>query len=346
MEMRKLTNEEIAWFCKSLALLLGAGINLGDGLFLLAEDGGACKELLETMGQKADAGAVLSQSMEESGCFPVYVTGMVKVGERTGRLEEALLALAGYYEEQERMSVQIKNALTYPSMLMLLMIVVIGVLLVRVLPVFDEVYASLGGRLTGVAGGLLQLGKVLDAAMPLLCVILAAAAVFLFLFAGNEAFRNKVIFWWRIQYGDKGVSKKMNDAHFAQALSMGLQSGLPVEEAVELAGDILREIPEAAKRCEACVDGLANGEGLAEVLKKNDVLPVSFCRMLDLGFKSGRGDSVMVEIAERLSYEASQALEQKISQVEPVMVMTASVLVGMILMSVMLPLMNIMTAIG
>ena len=343
----KLTNGEISEFCRRLALLIHAGIRLGDGLFLMAEEeSGDKKAVLETMGRNADLGMVLSQSMKETGKFPVYVTGMVNVGETSGRLEEALLALAGYYEEQERMNRQIKSVLTYPSILMVMMVAVIGVLLVKVLPVFDDVYASLGGQLTGVAGGLLKFGQMIGAAMPLICLVLAAAAAACLMFSRNLTFRKTVLDHWQAKYGDQGVSRMINDAHFAQALAMGLKSGLPIEEAVQLAGEVMRDVPGAAARCSVCVEGLMHGESLSDVLKRSEILPPSSCRLLELGIRGGNGDAVMDEIAAKLSEEAGYALQQKVARIEPAMVMTASVLVGFILLSVMLPLMHIMTAIG
>ena len=347
MNDRKLSNREISEFCRSLSLLLRAGIHPGDGLFLMAEEeNGKMKAKLEEMGRNLDQGMALSLVIEEQKIFPAYVTGMIKVGECSGRLEEALFALAGYYEERERMNRQIRQALTYPSILMAMLLVVIGVLLVKVLPVFEEVYASLGGHLTGVAGGLLACGRILEAAMPVLCLVLAVLAAGIFLFAVNDAVHEKVTGWWQRHYGDKGISRMLNDAHFAQALAMGLKSGLPMEEAVEQAGEILKDVPEAAARCRSCADGLMSGESLSNVLKESRILPPSACRMLELGIRSGSGDTVMEEIAAQLSYDAGHALEQKAAQVEPAMVLTASLLVGCILMSVMLPLMHIMTTIG
>ena len=102
---------------------------------------------------------------------------MIEVGEETGRTEEALSALSQYYEQRARLDRQVRSALLYPAVMLVLMLLVIGVLLVRVLPIFDDVYASLGGRLTGVAGGLLAIGRWLDSAMPVLWVLLALVVV-------------------------------------------------------------------------------------------------------------------------------------------------------------------------
>lgn len=319
---------------------------MGEGIFLLAEEEeqGNYRERLEEIGKAIDSGLLLTEAMGSE--FPSYVIGMVQVGENTGRLEEALLALSDYYEARERMDRQLRNALTYPAIMLLLMLIVIGVLLVRVLPVFDAVYASLGGRLTGIGGGLLSLGQMMKAVLPLLCILLAAGVIFVLAFAGSEALRQKVVLKWNRKYGDRGVAKIQNDARFAQALSMGLKSGLPMEAAVSLAGTLLQDVPAAAKRYAMCSEALAGGEELTKALKETGALPASACRMLEFGVRGGNGDTVMEEIAGRLSEEAVQALEDKTAQVEPAMVLGASLLVGIILISVMLPLMNIMSAIG
>ena len=347
MKKPTLTNPELAQLCRELAVLLHAGVLLGDGLSLLAQEvGGGLGELLAAMGREVDGGVPLSRAMEESGCFPAYVTGMVAVGERSGRTEEALAALGRYYEQQDRMNRHLRAALTYPCLLLVLLLVVVVVLLSRVLPVFDEVYASLGGQLTGLAGGLLLVGRWLDAAMPVLCALLAAVVALVLAFALSDGFRDRLLALWRKRFGDRGVSRALAEAHFAQALSMGLHSGLPLEEAVALCAGLLADVPAAAARCRLCAERLAAGGELAETLGESGMLPASACRLLTLGMRSGSGDSVMDEIARRLSDEAEEALERRVAQVEPALVLTASLLVGAILLSVMLPLMHIMSAIG
>ena len=200
-----------------------------------------------------------------------------------------------------------------------------------------------GGSL---AGGLLAIGQWLDKAMPLLLAVLGALLVFFGLFAGSSGFRGKVMALWRGKRGDKGLSRKMNNARVAQALSMGMASGLPMEEAVSLAGNLMADIPPAQKRCEDCRGRLDNGETLSAAMKESGLLPAAQCRLLELGQRSGAGDTVMEKLAQDLSEESQAALEDQVSRVEPALVLVCSILVGMILLSVMLPLMNIMAAIG
>ena len=346
--MVRLSNLQTAGLCRELALLLHAGVSVGDGLSLLAqeESAAALRPVLENMAHYTDEGGSLAGAMREAACFPGYVCGLVEVGERSGRTEEALQALAGYYDGREQMDRRIRAALLYPSVLMLVMLVVIVVLLSRVLPVFNDVYASLGGELTGLAGGLLTLGMGLDAAMPVLCVILAVVVITLGVFSVSGGFRQKVLGFWQKRWGDRGIARRLSDARFAQALSMGMRSGLPMEESLDLAQGLLEEVPAASARCRACRSLLEEGCDLAQALRQTQVLPASACRMLALGVRSGSADSVMEEISRRLAREADQALEDRAAQIEPAMVLVCSLMVGAILLSVMLPLMNIMSAIG
>lgn len=348
MDKSKLNNLEIADLCREISILMHAGIGLCDGLALMAEEekNTTVKKLLQEMELQARQGSPLHEILAQQGSFPSYLVGLVGVGERVGRLEEALGALACYYQQREQMNRQVRSALTYPAVLLVLMMAVILILLTKVLPVFDEVYASLGGQLTGAAGVLLMLGKVLDDSLPLLCGVLAAIALGVAVFAVHDGVRGNVIALWQRRWGDRGVTRKMNNARFAQAMAMGMSSGMLPEEAVELSGTLLMDAPSARKRCQTCRELLEQGEGLAKALGKTGMLPASSCRMLALGMGSGSGEQVMEEIAGRLWDEAKQALEDTVSKVEPAMVLSTSVLVGVILLSVMLPLMNIMTAIG
>lgn len=329
-----------------LSLFLHAGMDAASGLSLLAEEDGELKSVAADMARRMDEGSTLTTAFQSTERFPEYVCGLVRVGEETGHLEECLQALAGYYEHRMRLDRQLRSALLYPAVLMLVMLAMLVVLLTRVLPVFDDVYASLGGRLTGVAGGLLTLGRALDAVMPLLCVLLAVAVALLAAFAGSRGFRTRVLAIWRKRFGDSGVSRKLNAARFAQALSMCVRSGLQMEDALPLAGVLLEDIPSARQRCEDCVSRLERGVSSAHAMSEAGLLPPSECRLLEIGMRSGCQDSVMPQIAERLAEEGDEALEHRMSQIEPAMVVTASVLVGVILLSVMLPLMHIMAAIG
>ena len=334
--------------CLGLALFLRAGVDAGSGLSLLAEEQpeGEKKALLREMAGQMDEGKTLSAVFSDSGLFPEHMCGLIAVGERTGRLEEALRALARYCEHCAQLEKHLRSALMYPAVLLMSMAAVIVVLLTKVLPVFEGVYASLGGHLTGIAGGLLALGQVLEGAMPLLCALLALAGAGLGAFSASERIRAWVMRLWRRYRGDRGVSRKLNTARFAQALAMGMDSGLTVEEALDLAGVLLEDIPEAKKRCLTCRELMERGTPPSRAMAEAGLMPAAECRLLEVGLRSGCYEEAVDQIARRLAQSGEEALEKRVNQVEPVLVAVTSLLVGAILLSVMLPLMNMMTVIG
>ncbi len=342
---KTVTNTELSGLTMELYLLLHAGVGVGDALALLEQED-AYKDLLAGMSQQADGGAPLSACLRESGRFPAYLCGLIEVGESTGRTEEALSALSQYYEQRARLDRQVRSALLYPAVMLVLMLLVIGVLLVKVLPIFNDVYISLGSRLTGVAGGLLALGRWLDSAMPVLWVLLAAVVALCAAFAAVDGFRDRLLGLWRRRQGDRGVSRRINNARLTQALSMGMASGLPLEKALELSASLLSDNPAAQARCRSCCEQLDQGVSLAQAMHASALLPASACRLLELGQRSGSADMAMEKIARDLADDSDAAIEELVSRVEPALVLVCSVLVGLILLSVMLPLMHIMSAIG
>ena len=342
-----LTELETAQFCRGLALQLQAGICLADGMYLLARDeAGRKQSCFSRMAADLDQGKQISEVLQESGCLPEYVCAMVRIGQQTGKLEQTLRSLGDFYEQRSRQKRQIRQALAYPAMVFILMLVVMGVLLVKVLPVFDGVYSSLGSRLTGIAAGLLRLGQLLKGALPVLLAALAAGMLLAAIYWKVQPFRSAVNRWFQVRFGDRGIGRKFNNARFAQALAMGLSSGLTLEASLELAENLLKSVPAAAERCRKCASQLAAGADLAEAMTQARFLTPAESRLLAVGQRAGSADRVMEEIARRLAQQAEDAVEDAVSRIEPAMVLVTSLLVGLILLSVMLPLVNIMSAIG
>ncbi len=348
MKRYLLSHDEISTLCLELSMLIHAGADCASGFALLAletEDGHLCA-LLNDMARKMDEGVPLARVVEESEAFPRDVSAMLRIGESTGRTEEALNALARYHDTRSQADSRLRSALLYPSVLLLVMLAVIVVLLTQVLPIFNDVYASLGGQLTGLAGGLLELGRWLNTILPVLCVLLAFLVIALILFSCSERVRAWLIGKWQKHRGDKGLTRKMTAARFAQALSMALSSGLTTDDALDTAGELLNGQLAAQQRVHVCRERMGQGESFAHALRDSGMFPAAECRLLELGFAGGDGESAMEEIARRLDREAEEALERTLGRVEPTMVVIASLLVGVILLSVMLPLTRIMTVLG
>ena len=348
MKQVRLTTEDIGDLCLSLAHLYHAGISTGDALALMADDESVSvrKEMLASMSRSADDGETLSQVFRSAVCFPDYLCSLLDVGEQVGKTEDTLYALAGYYQGRARMERRIKSSLLYPSVLLVVLLAVVVILLVWVLPVFNDVYSQLGSSLTGLAGGLMILGTVLRKAMPVICVLLGLVVVFAVIMAVSPSARTSLISKWRKSRGDKGIHRQINTARFAQALSMGLSSGMTANEAADMASGLADGSEAFKARCKNCLERMDKGESLPSALRESGILSKGECRLLEAGIRSGSSETVMQQIAERLLEDSEHALEEKTARVEPTLVVVMSILVGAILLSVMLPLMHIMTTIG
>lgn len=342
-----LPDPELVRILRGFALLLHSGIGGADSAFLLArEEREPLQGLLNNLGKEMDHGSNLSEALKHSGAFPEHVRVMAAIGEETGRLEEALKGLAEYYEERSRTLRQIRSAVAYPAMVLGLMLLVVAVLLVKVLPVFDRIYGSLGTRLTGPAAAMLCAGQLLEKAMPVLLGLLLLLAVMGICLRFCPAVRESWITFWKNRFGDRGIARKFNNARFARALAMGFAGGLPLEESMTLAEELLADIPGVARRCADCARALAEGASLPGAMEASGLLPPGQCRLLQIGHRSGNAEQVMEQIAETMMEDAQNALEAVIERIEPAMVLISSLLVGLILLSVMLPLADILSILG
>lgn len=344
MNQIRLTTEDVAALCRAMASLLQAGISPGDGLTLLAQEEAqpAWRELLSAMAVSCDEGRPLPQVFREAGCFPGYVCALLTVGDRVGQSAGVLDALADYYDNRARMNRQLKAALTYPAMLLAVLVGVVVALLVWVLPVFDDVYAQLGSGLAGFAGGLLAFGRVLRGILPWICLALAA----LLLAAAIPPVRKRGMLILSARFGDRGALAKVNSARFVQALSLGLSSGMTDQEGAELACELAFGEAGFDHRSRRCLELLDEGMDLPQALQQTGMITAGDCRLLSLARRSGQGEQALAILARKLREQGEEALEQTVGKIEPAIVAVACGLIGMVLLTVMLPLVQIMNAIG
>ena len=138
----KLTNLEIASFCSEMAMILKSGISSLEGVDLLREDAQtkAEKELLDEIYQSVMDTGRLDQALEETKVFPEYLIRMTQIGEETGTLDEVMESLAEHYNREEAIRRSVRSAISYPLLMIGMMLVIIIILMTKVMPVFDQVF--------------------------------------------------------------------------------------------------------------------------------------------------------------------------------------------------------------
>ena len=346
MKAKLWSKEEIPSFCLELSLLLKAGLPAEICFSILAEeenDSGK-KEVLDGLYERARYGDSVYDTMSEAGVFPEYMLKMVLMGEETGYLESVFRALSVYYEERRRTEQALKETVVFPIVLLLMMLVVVVVLMTDVLPVFQDVFAQLGGTLSPVAmffldfGAALQRGKLIFIILGIL--ILAGICAVLF----HEKTKVKCNDFLSEKFAETKTGRLYDAAHFASALYMGVSGGLDSDRALEMAESFCKK--GMHDKISACREAALMGTPLSEAIEEQKLLKPMYCRMLSVGVKTGALDSTLEEISRRSEEEASAALQKTAARVEPAVVIILCVVVGVLLLSVMFPLVGIMNSLG
>lgn len=346
--MKDLTSQYLSEFCGELALLVRSGISVVDALALMRddEDDRASRALLAKLTGFLEAEPILSDALEKTELFPEYFLGSIRLGERTGRLDETLAALSTYYERRAWFEENLRKAVAYPLLLIVLMAAVVVVLITKVLPIFSEVFDQVGAEMSATATALMRFGGWLSSASTVLLTILAALIILGLLVYYIPALRRSVTGAYLRRHNGRGLVRRVSQSQFALAMSMAVSSGLGPEEAVSLAGNVCAKAYGMQPRAEACQKYLESGESLENSLLRAEIFSRRDSRLLGLGAKTGNADEVMSQIAERGENEAIGEMDDRLRRVEPTLVIIISIIVGLILFSVMLPLMGIMSSLG
>ena len=188
---KNLSSAELASFCSQISSVLKAGISAGEGIAIMLEDTSSSqeREILSAIQETLNSTGVFSLGLEDAGVFPQYMQNMVRLGEQAGRLDEVMEALAVHYERESDLAAALKSAVTYPCIMIGMMVLVVLVLITRVLPVFEQVYAQLGQSMQGISRGLLDMGQALNRYSLVLLAVLVLLALLCLYFAKTSSGR-------------------------------------------------------------------------------------------------------------------------------------------------------------
>ena len=344
---RLLSNAEIASFCSQTAMILNAGITPYEGMSILMQDtkDEKGKALVNTIIESLGQGETFYKALGETDVFPDYVLHMVELGEQSGNLDNVMQSLAAYYEHEDMIADSIKSAVRYPLIMIGMMLLVIYVLLTKVLPIFNQVFEQLGSEMSGVSASLLSLGNTLNRYGIVILAIIVV--VFIVYFLGfktrkGKAFTTNFLNEFALT---KGFYEKVAAGRFASGLAMTIASGLDTYSSLDLVSVIV-EHKKTKEKIAVCKKCIKEGFNLSEALEKADIFSSLYSRMVAVGFRTGSIDQVMGKIAEDYEKDTEKKLSEIIATLEPTLVIILSVIVGLILLSVILPLMGIMTSIG
>ena len=348
MKKRTLENSYISMFCRELYMLIESGAAPAESIMLLSEyeSSGAGKELMAGILVSLDDGAALSEALRRTGCFPAYLVNMIALGEKTGRMTSTLKALADFYDRQDRIEVAVKNAVFYPMIVLIMMVAIMLILIVQVLPMFNETFNRMGVQLNALAAGFMRFGSALNEISVILVIILAVLIGCATILWVAPSVRGMLLRHIRIKWGHRGIMGDLATVRFMSALALTTASGLDTEDAVIMATTVSGGAKHTDAKHNECLKLLNDGNTLFDAIFKTGLISSRDNKMLMLGARGGMADEVMEQIVERKERRLQDRIDRSISRLEPTLVIVSTALIGIVLLSVMLPLMSIMTSIG
>lgn len=339
--------QETALFCKQVALILKSGIPLRDGLEILYDTYKNSKnaDKFDMFVEGIEKNNTFYDSIKSMDLFSAYMVNMVRIGEKTGKLDEVMESLGEYYSIQAKIQKDIRNAILYPSILIAMMAVVIIVLVIKVLPIFDQIYKNLGTELFSASPSIINFGMITGKIiLVVISLVLLAIITILLLLESKykdafiEKISRKFLFIQRIQ-------QKIAAWRFASVISMMVTSGYPMEEVFDLAPTVIfdRIFREKIEQCRKLT---AEDNNFAEAVSEVKIFDGIQSKMISVGSAAGQMDKVMKQIADIYAEEIDDNISYAISLTEPTLVAILSVVIGGILLTVMLPLVSIISSLG
>lgn len=338
---------EIAALTRYVATMLEAGLTLLDAIQTLEEQiqDQMLRTVVATWAQDIQEGKTLSAALERrSDLFsPVYI-GIVRHGEASGRLDVALDRLATYLERDLEYRRRIRDALIYPSLVLALAIVVVTFFVFSVIPAFERVYRNSGAALPMLTRGLMMVSGFIRTFAP----VLGVAAVIVILVVTRrrssavlrEALRTIAL---RLPYADELV-RAVPLSRFTHALGTLVHGGVPLLVALDVAGQAAG-VKEFGPVVTSLQTHLRQGQRLHGAMRQTGLFPPMIVRIVALGEESGRLDVMLERASAILDREFDLRMRRFLTFLEPALTVTLGAIIGVILLSLYLPIFGLAKAV-
>jgi len=342
---KKVKTKNLAVFTRQFSVMIDAGLPLVQCLDILGsqeDDKNFAAVILQTRSD-VESGSSLADAMRQHPkTFDPLYTNMVAAGEAGGILDTILKRLASYIEKAVKLAGQVKSAMIYPVAVIVIAALVVGVILWKVIPTFASLFAGLGASLPLPTRIVIALSDNLVRFFPFLLVV-GVAVVYGFrryyMTSGGRRVVDRSLLKAPI-LGD--ILRKIAVARFCRTLSTLIASGVPILDGLEItaktAGNSIIEDAVMVTR-----KSIERGETIAAPLKETDVFPSMVTQMIGVGEATGALDTMLSKIADFYEEEVDVAVAGLLTLMEPVMIAVLGVVVGGIVISMYLPIFDLIS---
>lgn len=336
---KKLKAKQLAAFCRELSTLLASGVTLVRALDIISEQEGINKDerdIYKDVLQDLKRGISLSDAMESKECFPELMIGMIRSGEGSGNLDLVTQRLSVQYEKDYKLTQQVKSAMTYPCILLVLCVVIVILIVTFILPQFQSLFDQMES-LPMITNILIAVSNFLVQKWYIALLAVAVIVALIRIIVGIPAVRRGVD-WMKVHmWGFGKLFKVVYTARFARTLSSLYSSGMPLVSAVGVAAKTIGN-GYVESQFDEVITMVRGGVPLSQGLREVDGLMKKLSSTILVGEESGRLDVMLDSIAETLEADAEQATKRMVTLLEPILIIFMALIVGCIMIGVMLPI--------
>ena len=341
---KKIGARDIAIFSRQLATMMKSGVPIVMALEIIAggQKNPAMKKMVNNIKGDIEGGASIYEALSQYPVqFDELYRNLVRAGESSGVLETVLETIATYKENIESVKGKIKKALFYPASIIAVAILVCGILLTYVVPIFKETFSSFGADLPAFTALVFGLSDYLVKWWWLFAILTAiGVGVFLFFYKRSPALKHTMD---RLMLKIPVIGKVLHDssiARFARTLAVTFKAGVPLVEAMDnVAGATGNTVYERAVR--KMKDDVAVGYPVNVAMKQVDLFPHMVVQMTAIGEEAGALDTMLMKVAEFYEEEVNNAVDAISSLIEPFIMVIIGGLVGSIVVAMYLPIFKI-----
>jgi type IV pilus assembly protein PilC len=327
--------------------LLSSGIDFNRAFELLihGEKEPAARTLLLELHRRVIEGDTLGRTLAGSGRFTPLDCGVVRIGEETGRLNEALQFLADYYHKKGVQRRMISSAVSYPVIILCVAVVVLIFMMLVIIPMFEQVYTRMGGELPGVTRAVITFSRHFKSYAIVGLLLAAGAAVLLKLNRRSEALRRAgSALLLRIPVAGE-MLRKHYQSHFCKLMYLLYSSGVPLMQGVDMLREIITFYPYQRSFGAIC-EGLNGGGSFAgNVERFPGLYDRKLAILLRVGEETNRLSEMLGKQADDLAAELEHRLKQLGTLLEPALIFFVGILVAIVLISMYMPMFKLGTTI-
>jgi type IV pilus assembly protein PilC len=334
---------DLVLFTRQLATMIDAGISLVQALTALYEQCDAKRQknlrsVISDVTARVQGGETFHESIaKHPRVFNRLFVSMVKAGEAGGLLSEILDRLAGFLEASARLRKKIKSAMTYPVIVISIAFLITTFLIVRVVPVFGEIFKDFGAKLPAPTQFLIDLSDFIRARWYFM--ILGIGAVLFGIRTFLRSTRGRQLSdRWKLKLPVFGpLIHKICMSRFARTFAQLIRSGVPILEVLDIVGGTSGNhvVEESIKGVSTDVE---KGDNLSVALSKKKIFPPMMLRMVAAGESTGRIDTMLEKMADFWDEEIEALLDALTSLIEPLLIVFLGVIVGGIVIAMFLPI--------